>query len=160
MKRFWDRVKKGPGCWDWMLKYKNRPVIGYGTFDGIAAHRFSYALANGPIPNGCMVLHKCNNPACVRPSHLYAGTNSDNMKDRASSGWFKKGEPSWRRGIPCATYGGAKQLMQNAARRCHGSVTTKYFCEATGLKITTVSKLLARGCGMKRISRGVWARKK
>lgn len=81
--RFWSKVEKTDGCWIW-LGYPNRQ--GYGTIqvDGVRvrAHRFSWSLLNGPIPDGLCVLHTCDNPSCVRPDHLFLGTNLDNIKDR------------------------------------------------------------------------------
>ena len=70
--RFWEKVEKTETCWLWTAaKYPG----GYGVF-GIhpkvmkAAHRFSWELANGPIPEGLWVLHKCDVRHCVRPDHL------------------------------------------------------------------------------------------
>ena len=102
--RFWDKVIKSdvPGeCWKWTGSKNN---CGYGTFGvnykTITAHRFSYALHNGQIPDGMLICHKCDNPSCVNPSHLWLGTNADNTKDRESKGRGNytnpaKGEKHW-----------------------------------------------------------------
>jgi hypothetical protein len=87
--RFWEKVKKAPGCWTWTAaKYAN----GYGLFAFSQpwrrgyAHRASWELAFGAIPDGLWVLHHCDNPACVRPDHLFLGTHADNMRDMKSKG--------------------------------------------------------------------------
>lgn len=70
------------GCWQWKGR-KDRD--GYGLMwirDVIKTHRFSYEYHKGPIPKEMIICHKCDNPSCVNPSHLYAGTLQDNAKDR------------------------------------------------------------------------------
>lgn len=91
--RFWVKVAKSDGCWTWTA---GRHEYGYGVFGDrnhkvIYAHRYSYELAFGSIPDGLFVLHKCDNPPCVRPDHLFLGTHDDNMEDSAKKG-RKKGE--------------------------------------------------------------------
>lgn len=90
--RFWAKVRKdGPTpehmphlgqCWVWTA---GRRQAGYGRFKTAGrynqAHRFSWTLANGPIPRGLFILHHCDNPPCVRPDHLFIGTQTDNMAD-------------------------------------------------------------------------------
>ena len=93
--RFWKKVKKTPGCWEW-LGSKDRK--GYGRIKetlrngNLKAHRVSYELHLGPIPTGLWVLHTCDNPSCVCPDHLFLGTNDDNVKDQLAKGRSRKGE--------------------------------------------------------------------
>lgn len=86
--RFWKQVKKGDGCWIWTAARNNK---GYGRFGvipgkGIQAHRYSFELHKGEIKDGLFVLHKCDNPACVNPDHLFVGTNQDNRDDMCNKG--------------------------------------------------------------------------
>lgn len=82
-RRFWSRVQKSDGCWTWT---GSKDGDGYGFVGRDRAHRFSYELANGPIPKGLCVLHTCDNPPCVRPDHLFLGTHADNVADRHAKG--------------------------------------------------------------------------
>lgn len=89
-KRFWSKVKKGAGCWEWTGSVNGG---GYGLIFVRAsenarrvAHGLAWEITNGPVPEGMFVLHKCDNPPCVRPDHLFLGTHQDNMNDAASKG--------------------------------------------------------------------------
>lgn len=89
--RFWARVKKGDGCWEWTGSTGRR---GYGTFmvhgERTRSHRYSWALHFGAIPDGLWVLHRCDNPPCVRPDHLWLGTVLDNNVDSRIKGRHPK----------------------------------------------------------------------
>lgn len=105
--RFWPKVDFAGACWLWTGARSD----GYGSFyspDGvIRAHRLVWLALHGSIPDGLHVLHHCDVRACVRPSHLFRGTNNDNIADRMA------------KGRSCAVFGernGRAVLTEDAAR--------------------------------------------
>lgn len=97
--RFWAKVdKNGPlildtRCWVWTGSLNER---GYGRFlalndERVYAHRFSYELANGEIPDGLRVCHRCDLPACVNPAHFFLGTDKENLEDCKRKGRIARG---------------------------------------------------------------------
>jgi hypothetical protein len=133
--RFWKYVDKdGPvpehvpylgQCWLWTA---GRDKGGYGKFtvDGgyIRAHRFSYEMVHGPVPDDKpQVLHRCDNPSCVRPSHLWAGTNEDNTADKENKGrHFVAPRPPF---LPCGTeaaYARHRRAKEPACELCRAAV--------------------------------------
>lgn len=87
--RFWKHVAKSDGCWNWVgAHWKKYGCIRRGSArEGFRlAHRVSYELAHGAIPDGMAVLHTCDNGSCVRPDHLFLGSQTDNVRDMDSKG--------------------------------------------------------------------------
>jgi len=108
-------------CWLWVGATKN----GYGLLTTphpnrrqIPAHRVAYELFVGPIPDGLFVCHTCDNPPCVNPAHLYAGTAADNSADCVSRGRHRSpiaGRPACRNGH---LYGPDTPLDYRGFRAC------------------------------------------
>lgn len=95
--RFWKKVDRrgADECWPWLA---GRLPHGYGTFyrdrdhHHAYAHRMSYELAFGPIQDGMDVCHRCDNPPCVNPAHLFVGTRIDNVRDMVVKGRGRMGQ--------------------------------------------------------------------
>ncbi|MGE4197670.1 MAG: HNH endonuclease signature motif containing protein [Phycisphaerales bacterium] len=149
--RFWEKVDKSDdaSCWNWTASKRHK---GYGAFvhtmDGKyvqgRAHRFSYMLHIGEIPSGMFVLHKCDNPACVNPSHLFLGTNHDNVRDMVSKGRHVPGgthcksNGKWKKGI---NHHNAKLTPQavREIRLLHGNGMS---CPKLGVKFGVTTKTI------------------
>ena len=87
-KRFWTKVtvRTPDECWEWQANLGR----GYGMFwfgkVPVVAHRLSWMMLRGDIPENMLVLHKCDNRKCVNPNHLFIGTSSDNALDKVRKG--------------------------------------------------------------------------
>jgi hypothetical protein len=92
--RFWVKVTKGEGCWLWnagRFGGNGRPAFGVEGKMRIAS-RVAYRLTHGDFDASMCVCHTCDNPACVRPDHLWLGTHKDNTQDA-----IRKGRMTWQR---------------------------------------------------------------
>ena len=146
MARFWSKVKRtSDGCWEWQAGPYND---GYGLFwyerKSVGAHCMSWFLAHGRWANkGYQINHRCNNKRCVRPNHLYEGTESQNTIDSIVCGSFKppsgKGEKNGRSKLTAKNVKEIRSLystgtirkkvlatMFNVSRSCIVGVTCGY----------------------------------
>ncbi len=146
--RFWAKVVKAEGgCWLWTGSTKGGyGVVTFGRRKRIPAHRVSWELTRGPIPDGLCVLHNCpggDNPRCVNPDHLFVGTRGDNNADREAKGRGKvrlidnRGE---RNGQAVLTPAVVKMIRSDAAQ----GVSPARLAGECGAAVGTVRNVIAR----------------
>lgn len=149
--RFWARVDQSGECWEW-IAYRNhdgygRLVIGSRT-DGTRrlamAHRVAWEIAKGPIPDELRVLHRCDNPPCCRPEHLFLGTQADNIADCRQKGrtivGYLRGEKHGRAKLT------DDQALWVRRRYADGDVTQLQLANLLGVAEATVHRIvLGRG---------------
>lgn len=91
-----ETYKSKSHCWEWGGNMRGviGKQVGVLTFNGkrVSAHRVAWIVKNGEIPKGMHICHVCDNHKCINPSHLFLGTNRDNMKDKVLKGRQSKGE--------------------------------------------------------------------
>ena len=139
--RFWSKVKiAGPDdCWLWTAAARNKHE-GYGAFylDGRnqPASRIAHILSNGPVPEGMEVCHRCDNPPCCNPAHLFIGTRKDNNDDKVRKGRTAAGETSGKNKVTAA------QVLEIRAKR--ESMTVIELGNIYGLHHTTISDICTR----------------
>ena len=134
VERFWEKVNKdgpihptlGTPCWLWTA---GTTPHGYGQFyprhgEMVIAHRYSWELVNGPFPDDKQGLHRCDNPPCVNPEHVWPGTQTDNMRDCVEKGRIRphnKGATHCKRGhefTPENTYVWSGRPDERQCKRC------------------------------------------
>ena len=130
MKRFWDKVDKSGDCWLWTASCRPNGYgqIGIGSrSDGsrtvVLAHRLAYELQIGVIPDGICVLHRCDNPKCVRGSHLFLGSQADNMADKVAKNRQLRGE---RHPMSTFTEGDVKTFRDVVSVGCKQSLLADF----------------------------------
>lgn len=138
--RFWEKVdKRSPvECWEWQAVCNAR---GYGLFryegKSALAHRFSYILHHGDLPDGDFVLHSCDNPACINPHHLFAGSHTDNMADMTKKGRQLRGVKSWSAKL---TNTEVKEI-----RKCYAQGEYQQsIADSFGVSVATISMIVNR----------------
>jgi hypothetical protein len=140
--RFDAKVDFSGDCWLWKGR---RTKFGYGFFwegkKDVYAHRFSWSRYNGEIPKGLFILHRCDNPPCVKPGHLSIGTPLDNVKDCWSKVRgrldFKKGTEHYLAKLdPSAVI----DIKTNYIFR---KVTQKHFASKYGVSSVTIHHVLS-----------------
>ena len=143
-KRFWSKVKRTEyGCWLWQSTTNS---TGYGRFvqNGkyLRAHRVVWEMCYGPIPDGFVVMHRCDTPSCVKPEHLKLGSQAENMADMAAKG---RGRNAGFQGSAC----GNSKLTEGAVRDIRakyrkGAVGYGHFAKQYGVTRSAIYRVVKR----------------
>ena len=151
--RFWDKVEvAGPDdCWEWTA---STDPGGYGRISvgpdrgQTKAHRVSWSIAHGrPVPDGLVVCHRCDNPPCVNPAHLFVGTQAENLADMARKGRAASPPVTPKRGEsnPQAVLDGQTVLAIREAYAA-GGVTQRELAVSFGVAASTVNRAINGTC--------------
>lgn len=140
--RFWSHVAKTENCWIWTAS-KSRRGYGHIKINGRCekSHRISWEISNGrEVPDGMCVCHRCDNPSCVNPDHLFVGTQTDNMADCKSKGR----RPDFR----CANNPNRTldehQVREIRARYAIKKSKTRDIAKEFGVHFSTIARILRR----------------
>jgi len=135
---FWPNIRKTDSCWIWTGGILQSGGYGYVTYLGndFRAHRLSWILHKGEIPKGFEVCHKCDNPPCVNPAHLFLGTHNDNMRDMKQKKRCALGE---RHGLHKLTTEQVKKIRSEYVR---GIITHKMLGEIYGVDRHTIGDII------------------
>lgn len=135
--RFWAKVDKSRDCWTWTDYCTSK---GYGRIrvdERIRyAHRVSYEMHVGPIPEGLQVRHHCDNPSCVRPDHMTVGTSQDNSDDMVEHGRALTGEVNPMTPLSEADVREIKRLYRD------GEATQYDLADRYGVGQNTISRIV------------------
>jgi hypothetical protein len=141
VERFWEKVNKDApnGCWEWTGS-QMRSGHGQIHIDGksVLVHRFVWELENGSIPADMEVCHHCDNPGCVNPSHLFLGTQTDNMADMMSKVRQARGSRHSQAKLTEA------QVIEIRRRYVRGVITYKMLAAEYGVGPATIALIIQR----------------
>lgn len=138
------------GCWVWQGRSRSGSSRMYGRIkvDGknIAAHRFSWEIHSGSkIPEGCIIMHSCDNPECVNPQHLSVGTHKENMNDMILKGRQAKGDAfSNRTAVRGSKNNNAKITEESAIKIFNDSRPQRIIAADYGISQTVVHNIKAK----------------
>jgi len=125
---FWDNVEKTDSCWEW-TGTKNKPVNGYGWFHLNGKQQLAHRLICQAIPPGMCVLHRCDNPGCVNPDHLFFGTKQDNARDCLAKGrWVGKSRVTVKD-------------VEDIRKEARSQVVAKALAEKYGVTLSTINQI-------------------
>jgi hypothetical protein len=132
--RFWGQVDTSGTCWNWR---GGKTPTGYGVFKlhgkAVRAHRAVWLFTHGELLSEEIIRHKCNNPSCVNPSHLLAGTHADNSADKVKDGRASGG------GKPTIGMAGAESIRLEYER---GGVTQQQLAQKYGIALRSVHNII------------------
>lgn len=142
---FWKKTKKTNNCWLWT---GSLTVKGYGTIKvngrNEGAHRYSWIIHFGRIPFGMHILHKCDNTKCVKPSHLFVGTNKENMEDRNRKKRTATGEKCGRSKLSEKNVKDIRKLYKPVRGRYPlGKITKLVIAKKFGVSKGAISSILS-----------------